>query len=104
KMLRLITLALGGEAFLTFMGNEFGHPEWVDFPRLGNNWSHQYARRQWSLVDNPDLRYRHLWQFEKEMLKMAQENNLLENSAAHKLHQDNHNQVLIFERAGLLFL
>lgn len=104
KMLRLITLSLGGEAFLTFIGNEFGHPEWVDFPRLGNNWSHQYARRQWSLVDNTALRYRQLWQFEKEMLALADEYQILKQGAAHKLHQDNHNQVLIFERAGLLFM
>ena len=50
KMLRLVTYTLAGEAYLTFMGNEFGHPEWVDFPREGNGWSHQYARRQWSLI------------------------------------------------------
>ncbi|WP_205503956.1 alpha amylase C-terminal domain-containing protein [Rufibacter psychrotolerans] len=104
KLIRLLTLSLGGEAYLTFMGNEFGHPEWVDFPRQGNNWSYQYARRQWSLVDNPDLRYRHLWQFEKDMLALAQEFEVLEHGPAHKLHQDNHNQVIIFERAGLIFL
>lgn len=104
KMIRLITMALGGEAYLTFMGNEFGHPEWVDFPREGNNWSYQYARRQWSLVDNEQLRYRHMWQFEKEMLALAKENHLLEQGQAHKLHQDNFNNVLIFERAGLIFL
>ncbi|GGK82339.1 alpha amylase C-terminal domain-containing protein [Rufibacter glacialis] len=104
KMIRLITLSLGGEAFLTFMGNEFGHPEWVDFPRLGNNWSYQYARRQWSLVDNGELRYRQLWQFERDMLGLAQDNTLLEQGPAQKLHQDNTNNVLIFQRAGLVFL
>jgi 1,4-alpha-glucan branching enzyme len=60
KLLRLFTISLGGEGYLNFMGNEFGHPEWVDFPRLGNNWSHQYARRQWSLADNKDLKYKYL--------------------------------------------
>ncbi|MFC7000076.1 alpha amylase C-terminal domain-containing protein [Rufibacter roseus] len=104
KMIRLFTMALGGEAYLTFMGNEFGHPEWVDFPREGNNWSYQYARRQWSLVDNPDLRYRHLWQFEKDMLTVAKKHKMLEGGTAHKLHQDNHNNVIVFERGGLLFL
>ncbi|MGV3539008.1 MAG: alpha amylase C-terminal domain-containing protein, partial [Rufibacter sp.] len=104
KLIRLITLALGGEAYLTFMGNEFGHPEWVDFPREGNHWSYQYARRQWSLVDNLDLRYRHLWQFENEMLTLARDYHLLEKGQAHKLHQDNVNNVIIFERAGLVFL
>ena len=44
KMIRCITMALGGEAWLTFMGNEFGHPEWLDFPREGNGWSYQHCR------------------------------------------------------------
>jgi 1,4-alpha-glucan branching enzyme len=67
KMIRLITHALGGQAWLNFMGNEFGHPEWIDFPREGNNWSYQYARRQWSLVDDPHLRYQYLGLFDREM-------------------------------------
>lgn len=57
KMLRLITFALGGEGYLTFMGNEFGHPEWIDFPREGNNWSYHHARRRWDLADDKLLRY-----------------------------------------------
>jgi 1,4-alpha-glucan branching enzyme len=57
KMIRLLTLGLGGEGYLNFMGNEFGHPEWIDFPREGNGFSYHYCRRQWSLSDNPDLRY-----------------------------------------------
>jgi 1,4-alpha-glucan branching enzyme len=61
KMLRLLTNALGGEAWLNFMGNEFGHPEWIDFPRAGNGDSFQHARRQWSLCDSEHLRYRHLF-------------------------------------------
>lgn len=61
KMIRLITIALGGEAFLCFMGNEFGHPEWVDFPREGNGYSHHHCRRQWSLRENPNLLYHYLW-------------------------------------------
>ncbi|MFB9864815.1 alpha amylase C-terminal domain-containing protein [Rufibacter immobilis] len=104
KLIRLLTLSLGGEAYLTFMGNEFGHPEWVDFPRLGNNWSYQYARRQWSLVDNKDLRYRHMWQFEKDMLTMAHQYQILAPGPVQKLHQDNHNNVIIYQRAGLIFL
>ncbi|WP_317165624.1 alpha-amylase family glycosyl hydrolase [Nibribacter ruber] len=104
KMIRLLTLALGGEAYLTFIGNEFGHPEWVDFPRQGNDWSYQYARRQWSLADNPDLKYRQLWQFEKDMLRVSKENELLTQGPAHLLHLDTHNNVLIFERAGLVLL
>ena len=57
KMIRLITFSLGGEGYLNFMGNEFGHPEWIDFPRAGNNFSYHWCRRQWSLIDNKDLRY-----------------------------------------------
>jgi 1,4-alpha-glucan branching enzyme len=70
KMIRLITFCLGGEAWLNFMGNEFGHPEWVDFPREGNNFSCHYARRQWSLVDRGDLRYGDLNEFDKAMLRL----------------------------------
>ncbi|KAI9224521.1 1,4-alpha-glucan branching enzyme [Blastocladiella britannica] len=69
KMIRLVTMALSGEGYLTFMGNEFGHPEWLDFPRAGNNDSYHYARRQWSLATNPTLRYRYLDAFDTAMLK-----------------------------------
>lgn len=69
KMIRLITSTLAGEGYLNFMGNEFGHPEWVDFPREGNGWSYHYCRRQWSLADNKDLKYEYLLNFDVEMLK-----------------------------------
>lgn len=71
KMIRAITYALGGEAWLGFMGNEFGHPEWVDFPREGNNWSYHYCRRQWSLVDDETLLYKNLWKWEQSLHKVA---------------------------------
>ena len=67
KCIRLLTMCLGGEAYLTFMGNEFGHPEWVDFPREGNGWSHDKCRRMWSLADTPHLRYKFLLAFEEAM-------------------------------------
>lgn len=67
KMIRLLTHALGGEAYLNFMGNEFGHPEWLDFPRTGNNDSYHYARRQWNLVDDPMLKYKYLNEFDRAM-------------------------------------
>jgi 1,4-alpha-glucan branching enzyme len=104
KMIRLVTLALGGEAYLTFIGNEFGHPEWVDFPRQGNEWSYHYARRQWSLADNPDLKYHYLLAFDKAMIGMAKSRRLLGAAHAHLLNNDSENQVLIFERAGLIFI
>ncbi|MGY2131790.1 alpha-amylase family glycosyl hydrolase [Hymenobacter sp. HD11105] len=104
KMIRLVTLALGGEAYLTFIGNEFGHPEWVDFPRQGNEWSYHYARRQWSLADNPDLKYHYLLAFDKAMIGMAKSRRLLGAAHAQLLNNDSENQVLIFERAGLIFI
>ena len=102
KMIRLVTLATAGDGYLTFMGNEFGHPEWIDFPREGNDWSFFYARRQWSLVDNPALRYHSLWCFEQAMLKLARENALLAAPAA-CLRCDEEKKVLLLERAGLVF-
>lgn len=68
-MIRLFTSSLGGEAYLNFMGNEFGHPEWIDFPRAGNNNSYHYCRRQWSLLDNQDLRYGQLGEWDKAMIE-----------------------------------
>ena len=69
KMARLLTLALGGEAWMAFMGNEFGHPEWVDFPREGNGFSFQHARRQWSLRENQELFYADLERFDGGLMQ-----------------------------------
>ncbi|MCC3155572.1 alpha amylase C-terminal domain-containing protein [Hymenobacter sp. BT770] len=104
KLIRLLTLAAGGEGYLTFIGNEFGHPEWVDFPREGNGWSYHFARRQWSLGDNPDLKYHQLGEFDKAMVHMARERHLLAAGPAHLLKHDEENKVLVFERAGLVFV
>ncbi|MGB0774529.1 MAG: alpha amylase C-terminal domain-containing protein [Akkermansiaceae bacterium] len=103
KMIRLLTMVSGGEAWLNFMGNEFGHPEWVDFPREGNDWSYQYARRQWSLADNPDLKYAGLQEFEKAILSLAGDYKLLESAPAQILNLDEGNRCLQFERSNLLF-
>ena len=102
KLIRLVTLATAGDGYLTFMGNEFGHPEWIDFPREGNNWSFFYARRQWSLVDNPLLRYHDLWSFEQAMLHLAADSALL-HEPVHCLRCDEEKKVLLLERAGLVF-
>lgn len=104
KMIRLVTLAAGGEGWLNFMGNEFGHPEWIDFPREGNGNSYKYCRRQWSLVDNSLLRYRFLNAFDQAMLELARETCLLETPPARPLNMDERNQVMAFERAGLVFV
>lgn len=104
KMLRLLTAAVGGEAYLNFIGNEFGHPEWIDFPREGNNWSYQYARRQWSLVDNQDLKYKYLNQFEADMLKLLKDHRILPALPARQLYVDEEKKILIFERNNLIFV
>jgi 1,4-alpha-glucan branching enzyme len=104
KMIRLITLATAGHGYLNFMGNEFGHPEWIDFPREGNNWSYHYARRQWHLRDDPNLRYRFLAEFDRAMIAMAGVRHLLDAPGPHFLHEHIGDQVLAFERAGLVFV
>lgn len=104
KMIRLVTLAAGGESYMNFIGNEFGHPEWIDFPREGNNWSYKYARRQWSLLKNTKLKYHYMNDFDTAMIKMAKDNHLLESLPAHPLNFDEDNNVLVFERNNLIFL
>lgn len=104
KMIRLFTLVCGGEGWLTFMGNEFGHPEWLDFPREGNDWSYHHCRRQWSLVDNPELRYQDLNHFDQEMIHLARDNNLLGSGFADQLWVHNDDKVIAVKRAGLVFV
>ena len=104
KMLRLLTAAAGGNGYLNFMGNEFGHPEWIDFPREGNDWSYKYCRRQWSLADNGYLKYGQLNLFDRDMIHAFREHNILADGTAHllRLSQDDH--ILAFERGGLVFV
>lgn len=103
KMIRLLTLTVAGEAYLNFMGNEFGHPEWVDFPREGNNWSYKYARRQWHLADNPKLKYHYLADFDRTMLNLADHYKILSSSDLELLNLDSKNQALMFRRGILIF-
>lgn len=103
KMLRLLTMSLGGEGYLTFMGNEFGHPEWIDFPREGNGWSYHYCRRQWSLADNPALRYKYLNAFDKDMVTHAKACHVL-GSWDKQLLLHNEDHVLAYEKGEALFL
>ena len=104
KMIRLITFSLGGEAWLNFIGNEFGHPEWVDFPREGNKFSHQYARRQWSLVDNPQLRYAGLNEFDRAMQQLDIDYNLLVDPFTEQLAIHEDTRQLVYRRGPLVFL
>ena len=102
KMIRLITASLAGEGYLNFMGNEFGHPEWIDFPREGNSWSYHYCRRQWSLVDNNELRYRELNEFDKAMVKLLKGDGLLTLKAENRwLHQDD--KIIIYTKDDTVF-
>jgi 1,4-alpha-glucan branching enzyme len=104
KMLRLFTISLGGEGYLNFIGNEFGHPEWIDFPREGNNWSYKYARRQWSLMDRGDLKYKYLSDWDKAMISFVKENNVLAAPDAKQINMDDANKVIIYEKNGLVFI
>lgn len=104
KMIRLLTATLGGEAYLNFIGNEFGHPEWIDFPREGNGWSYKYARRQWSLVEDENLKYRFLNNFDRAMIHMVRKENILPSLPGKQLNMDDENKVMIYERNNLIFL
>lgn len=103
KMIRLISCSLAGEGYLNFMGNEFGHPEWVDFPREGNGWSYRYCRRQWSLVDDPNLKYSCLAAFDRDMIALVKEKEFY-GAAMHSLYVHEADKVLIYERNGLVFV
>jgi len=104
KMIRFITSATAGGGYLNFMGNEFGHPEWIDFPRQGNNWSFKYALRQWSLVDREDLKYQFLNQFDQEMIRLIQQKNLPEIFPFHVQKSNQPDQVIAFSRSDLIFI
>jgi 1,4-alpha-glucan branching enzyme len=104
KMIRLITFSTSGGGYLNFMGNEFGHPEWIDFPREGNNWSYKYARRQWSLTDHPDLRYHFLADFDKEMILLHHNFKFLDQPWCNKLIENQNDQILAYTRGDLLFV
>ena len=104
KIIRLYTMSLGGNGYLNFMGNEFGHPEWIDFPREGNGWSYKYCRRQWSLVDNPQLKFEWLNDFDKAMINLAKDRKLLDDPNAVSLWIDPERKIITFSRGGLLFV
>ena len=104
KMIRLITLSTINGGYLNFMGNEFGHPEWIDFPREGNGWSHKYARRQWSLVDNPDYFYTVLGEFDKEMAKLIGGTKNFQTRPVKEIWHNDGDQVLAFSRRDLIFV
>ncbi|MCM1449467.1 MAG: alpha amylase C-terminal domain-containing protein [Clostridiales bacterium] len=104
KMIRLVTLATINGGYLNFMGNEWGHPEWIDFPREGNGWSYKYARRQWSLVDREDLQYKYLNAFDNAMVDMVSAVKNFQALGIEKLWEKDDDQVLAFRRGNLVFV
>ena len=104
KMIRLVTAGAINGGYLNFMGNEFGHPEWIDFPREGNGWSYKYARRQWNLVDNPDLDYHYLGDFDKAMLEVIKSEKDFINTPVQEVWHNDSDQILCFSRGSLVFV
>jgi 1,4-alpha-glucan branching enzyme len=104
KMIRLVTHSLGGEGYLNFEGNEFGHPEWLDFPREGNGNSFHYARRQLNLTEDNLLRYQHLNNFDRAMNILEEKYGWLHSPQAYVSLKNEDDKVLVFERAGLLWI
>ncbi len=104
KMIRLVTMATINGGYLNFMGNEFGHPEWIDFPREGNAWSHKYARRQWSLVDNHDLSYHWLGDFDRAAVSLITSYPDFQKTPVVQVWSHEPDQVLAFSRGELLFV
>ncbi len=104
KMIRLITIATAGNGYLNFMGNEFGHPEWIDFPRQENGWSYHNARRQWHLVDDPNLKYHLLARFDMDMVALTGRCGLLRSPAANLVHEHHDDKIIAFIRGNLLFV
>ena len=104
KMIRLMTISTGGDGYLNFMGNEFGHPDWIDFPREGNGWSYEYARRQWSLADNDLLKYSYLAEFDRAMIELMKQYNVLNSGYPQMLNVDQDNKTMVFSHGDLLFV
>lgn len=105
KLIRLFTISLAGDAYLNFMGNEFGHPEWIDFPREGNGWSYAHARRQWSLSTNGFLRYSFLGEFDKAMIGLMRRYGVLASGFAYNHLMDEMNKTIVYSHRGdLLFV
>lgn len=103
KMARLATIGAAAHGYLNFMGNEFGHPEWIDFPREGNNWSYQYARRQWSLRDNPELKFHALADFDLAMINLVRERGIIGSSPVELRLINEGDKFMAYEHHGLLF-
>ena len=104
KMIRLITFSTSAGGYLNFMGNEFGHPEWIDFPREGNNWSYKYARRQWYLAKDENLKYHFLSDFDRDMIALNNSGRLLAEMYVTRITENNFDKVIAYSRGDYLFV
>ena len=104
KMIRLVTASTINGGYLNFMGNEFGHPEWIDFPREGNGWSYKYARRQWNLVDNKELDYHFLGDFDHDMISVIKSEKNLQQTPVQEIWHNDGDQILAYMRGDLIFI
>lgn len=104
KMIRLITISLGTEGYLNFMGNEFGHPEWIDFPREGNDWSYKHCRRLWSLIENPGLRFEYLNDFDQAMIHFMKNETLMGRDVLKQLFVDEERKIIAYRKMDFLFI
>lgn len=104
KMIRLVTASTINGGYLNFMGNEFGHPEWIDFPREGNGWSYRYARRQWNLVDNNELDYHYLGDFDRQMIKVLKSIKSIQKTPVTEIWHNDGDQILAYMRGDLIFV
>ena len=104
KMARLATIGAASHGYLNFMGNEFGHPEWIDFPREGNDWSYHYARRQWSLRDNPDLKFHFLADFDQTMVNLIRKRDMIGTEPVNFRLINEGDKVIAYERKDLVFI
>ena len=103
-MIRLLTATTINGGYLNFMGNEFGHPEWIDFPREGNGWSYKYARRQWDLVDNKNFVYHYLGDFDAAMIKIVKSIKDFQQKPIFEIWHNDGDQVLAYGREDLVFV
>ena len=104
KLIRLVTCSTINGGYLNFMGNEFGHPEWIDFPREGNGWSYKYARRQWDLLDREDLKYKYLGTFDRDMITLIGKQKKFQANPVEKIWEKDDDQVLAYKRGDLIFV
>ena len=104
KLIKFLTMTLAGEGYMNFMGNEFGHPDWIDFPTKANNWSYKYACRHWSLMENQELRYNDLANFDRETIAFLKAHKLMLADDLRNLWIDEEDKILAYKKDALIFL